>query len=295
MFLLFLFATVQVSLHLYANTQAAAIALEGASRVAHGAMGCEDATAWVDAQVAGWPGVSGGCTIVGDTVQVEVAGTSPAPATADLRVGGAPGQHPPHRLDAHRDLSVTPPTRPAPRPPSIRVGVDECACGRWHAQSPRCQHGAHLQGARRLARRLWDQGGFSAGAEVLLFGTLIFFVAFLMAVNAWNLLDADMAATAAAREATRTFVEANTGAQADTDARAAAAESLRSLGRNQPHRVTIDGTLTRCEVVTVTVEMGVDPVRMPGGFFAGVWQVRSTNTEIVDPWRSGLPGPAACG
>ena len=86
MFLLFLFATMQVSLHLYANSQAAAIALEGASRVAHGSMGCDDATAWVDAQVAGWPGVAGDCTITGDTVQVEVAGASPAPA---LRILGS--------------------------------------------------------------------------------------------------------------------------------------------------------------------------------------------------------------
>ena len=86
MFLFFLFATVQVTMHLYANTQAAAIALEGASRVAHGAMGCEDATAWVDQRVAGWPGVSGDCTIVGDTVEVEVAGASPAPA---LRILGS--------------------------------------------------------------------------------------------------------------------------------------------------------------------------------------------------------------
>lgn len=115
-----------------------------------------------------------------------------------------------------------------------------------------------------------------------------------MVINAWNLLDADLAVTAAAREATRTFVEADTGAQADAGARAAAADSLRSLGRHQPHRVTIDGTLTRCQQVTISVEMDVDPVRMPGGFFNGIWQVRSSHTEVVDPWRSGLPGTAAC-
>lgn len=142
--------------------------------------------------------------------------------------------------------------------------------------------------------RLHDQGGFTAGAEVLLFGTLIFFVAFLMAINAWNLLDADMAATAAAREATRTYVEADTGARAAADARAAAADALQALGRHQPHRVTIDGTLTRCQPVTITVEMDVDPVRMPGGFFTGIWQVRASHTEVVDPWRSGLAGTAAC-
>jgi hypothetical protein len=86
MFLFFLFATVQASLHLYANSQAAAIALEGASRVAQATMDCDQAVAWVDQQVSGWPDVSGDCTIVGDTVQVEVAGASPAPA---LRILGS--------------------------------------------------------------------------------------------------------------------------------------------------------------------------------------------------------------
>jgi hypothetical protein len=141
---------------------------------------------------------------------------------------------------------------------------------------------------------LRDQDGFSAGAEVLLFGTLVFFVAFLMAVNAWNLLDADMAATAAAREAARTFVEADTATDAAADARTAATDALHTLGRHQAHRISVDGTLTRCQPVTVTVELDVDPVRMPGGFFAGTWQVSAAHTEVVDPWRSGLAGAAAC-
>ncbi|HKJ55157.1 MAG TPA: hypothetical protein VJ978_04155 [Nitriliruptoraceae bacterium] len=85
MFLFFLFITVQAALHLYANTQAAAIALEGASRVARDDMTCAQASSWVSSQVSNWNGVDGSCTIVGDRVEVTVSGASPAPA---LRIMG---------------------------------------------------------------------------------------------------------------------------------------------------------------------------------------------------------------
>lgn len=148
--------------------------------------------------------------------------------------------------------------------------------------------------ARRLARRSAAQDGLSAGAEVLVFGTLIFFVGFLLVINTWNLIDADMAVTAAAREAARTYVESDSAGAAAADANQAAADALTSLGRDQPHTVSIDGGLARCQRVTATVVMSVDPVRMPGGFFDGIVQVRSSHSEVVDPYRSGLPGTAAC-
>lgn len=145
-----------------------------------------------------------------------------------------------------------------------------------------------------LADRLMSQDGLSAGAEVLVFGTLIFFIGFLLVINTWNVIDADMAVTAAAREAARTFVEADTAGAATSQAHQAAADALLSLGRDQPHTVSVEGGLARCERITATVVMEVDPVRMPGGFFDGVIRVRSSHTEVVDPYRSGLPGTAAC-
>jgi len=138
------------------------------------------------------------------------------------------------------------------------------------------------------------QDGLSAGAEVLVFGTLIFFIGFLLVINTWNVIDADMAVTAAAREAARTFVEADSAGAATSQAHQAAADALLSLGRDQPHSVSVEGGLARCERITATVVMEVDPVRMPGGFFDGVIRVRSSHSEIVDPYRSGLPGTAAC-
>lgn len=85
MFLFFLFVTVQAALHLYANSQAGAIALEGASRVARNDMTCAQASSWVDTRVASWDGVGGSCAIVGDRVEVTVSGASPAPV---LRIMG---------------------------------------------------------------------------------------------------------------------------------------------------------------------------------------------------------------
>ncbi len=85
MFLFFLFVTVQASMHLYANSQAGAIALEGASRVARSDMTCDQASSWVNARVANWDGVGGSCAIVGDRVEVTVSGASPAPV---LRIMG---------------------------------------------------------------------------------------------------------------------------------------------------------------------------------------------------------------
>ncbi len=161
----------------------------------------------------------------------------------------------------------------------------------------RAQRSNHARAPRlpaRLARRIAAQDGLSAGAEVLVFGTMIFFVGFLLVINTWNIIDADMAVTAAAREAARTYVESDSSAAAAAEANQAAADALTSLGRDQPHTVSIDGGLTRCERVTATVVMAVDPVRMPGGFFDDIVQVRSSHTELVDPYRSGLPGTAVC-
>jgi hypothetical protein len=51
--------------------------------------------------------------------------------------------------------------------------------------------------------RLRDEGGAVGGLEVLPFGLLIFVVGILLVVNAWAVVDAKLAAEAAAREAAR--------------------------------------------------------------------------------------------
>ncbi|MBA2283441.1 MAG: hypothetical protein H0W25_19710, partial [Acidimicrobiia bacterium] len=57
--------------------------------------------------------------------------------------------------------------------------------------------------ARRLHR---DERGQMGGIEALPFGLLIFVVGALLVANAWAVIDAKLAVTAAAREAARTWV-----------------------------------------------------------------------------------------
>jgi hypothetical protein len=56
-----------------------------------------------------------------------------------------------------------------------------------------------------------------------------------------------------------------------------------------------DGDLGRCERVTVEVRHDVPTVVLP---FAGGWgslvTVTARHSEVVDPYRSGLPGAARC-
>jgi hypothetical protein len=80
MVLVFIFVTVQMSLHLLATSQASGVVLEGASRVARGNATCAEVTAWIDATLASWPDMHPACRTSGDAVRVSVRGSSPAPA-----------------------------------------------------------------------------------------------------------------------------------------------------------------------------------------------------------------------
>ncbi len=64
-----------------------------------------------------------------------------------------------------------------------------------------------------------------AGLEAVLFGVLVFVLGTMLVVNAWAVVDAKLAATSAAREAARSYVEAPTAQVADADARRAAEEA----------------------------------------------------------------------
>lgn len=156
-----------------------------------------------------------------------------------------------------------------------------------------------------------DDRGQMGGIEALPFGVLVFVIGTLLVVNAWAVVDARMATDAAAREATRTFVEAPvsdpTGAgRAEADAMAAGREALAAHGRD-PGRASVRLTglaspggepgYQRCARVTFTVTYEVPALTLPwfGGYGDG-FDVTSSHSELVDPFRDGVPGRAdSCG
>ncbi len=149
------------------------------------------------------------------------------------------------------------------------------------------------------ARARADDRGQVAGIEVLPFGFLIFVIGSLLLANAWAVVDAKMAASAAAREAGRTAVEAQDAASAESDALRAAHASLDGFGRADQVRAVLlhsDGAWGRCRLVTVEVHLAVPAVGLPFvGGFGHDFEVSAEHSEIVDPYRSGLDGQAACG
>ena len=90
--------------------------------------------------------------------------------------------------------------------------------------------------------------GQIGGIEVLPFGVLIFVAGSLLLANAWAVIDAKLAATAAAREATRAYVEAPDQATAEAAAFRAANDTIAGHGRD-PHQLRLnnnDPTFVRC-------------------------------------------------
>lgn len=141
-----------------------------------------------------------------------------------------------------------------------------------------------------------DDDGAVAGWEALPFGLLVFVVGTLLLANAWGVIDAKMAATAAARAGARAFVQATEPDSAATGARQAALVALEGHGRDPAaSAVTVQGSLQRCTRVAVSVVVPVPAIVLPwiGGLGGGL-QARSTHAEIVDPLRSGVPGEADC-
>ncbi|HJV09292.1 MAG TPA: hypothetical protein VJ653_06405 [Acidimicrobiales bacterium] len=139
---------------------------------------------------------------------------------------------------------------------------------------------------RRLPR---DESG-QAGMEVIPFGLLTFVVGALLIANAWAVIDAKMAVSAAAREATRAFVEA--AADPEQAAEAAGRSAIAGFGRN-PDRLELDkleGEFNRCETVRYEARYQIPAVRVPfvGGFGSG-FTATARHAEVVDPYRTGVP------
>lgn len=128
-----------------------------------------------------------------------------------------------------------------------------------------------------------------------MFGVLVFVLGTLVVANAWGVIDAKLAASSAAREAARAFVqEAN--ADPGGAALAAADQAITASGRS-PDRMTlvVDGAPVRCSRVVATVRYRVPLISVPilGSLGAG-FTASATHSELVDPYRSGLPGEAQC-
>lgn len=143
-----------------------------------------------------------------------------------------------------------------------------------------------------------DERGQVGGIEALPLGFLVLVVGTLLVVNAWAVVDAKMTTASAAREAARAYVEAADGRAAPGAARQAAAETVEGLGRD-PARLSLhqtSGTFSRCQRVRFEASYPVPAITLPWiGGRGETFEVRSRHTEIVDPYRSGVPGEASCG
>ena len=151
-----------------------------------------------------------------------------------------------------------------------------------------------------MNRRAWmaSEEGQVGGAEVLAFGLLVFVVGSLLAANAWAVVDAKLAVTAAAREAARTYVESDGSTAALADAEATGREAIAGHGRD-PDRLVLrhdETDFVRCQRAAFRAEYPVPALTLPFvGGFGRPFTVAATHTEIVDPLRRGL-GPAnTCG
>ena len=147
-------------------------------------------------------------------------------------------------------------------------------------------------------RRVWprrngmDESGQAAGIEAIPFGFLVFVVGVLLVTNAWAVIDAKMTVASAAREAARAYVEAEDAGHAPAAAQAAADEVVRSGGRDQGRLALTSPSsgFARCQRVTFVAAYPIPAITLPwiGGFGHG-FTARARHSELVDPYRSGVP------
>ena len=141
-----------------------------------------------------------------------------------------------------------------------------------------------------------DERG-QAGLEGVAFGVLLFAMGALVIANAWSVIDTKIAASAAAREAVRAYVEASDADAASVDAETAARAAMAGHGRNGSavQVVRREGSFSRCARVVMearyAVRLGALPLLGRGG---ASFTVAARHSEVVDPYRSGLGGEARC-
>ncbi len=150
-----------------------------------------------------------------------------------------------------------------------------------------------------MSRRLRGDRGQVGGIEVLPFGFLVFVSTTLLFANVWGVIDAKLAVTSAAREAVRAYVESDNETAAHLVATTRANETLLAYGRDGDRATigapTLAAPFGRCVRVTITVSYAVPAIAIPFiGGLGTIAPVTSSFTEIVDPFRDGLPGEATC-
>jgi hypothetical protein len=139
--------------------------------------------------------------------------------------------------------------------------------------------------------------GFVGGFEGLLFGFLIFVVGTLIVAHAWAVVDTKFAVVEAAKQAARTYVEAPSAALAGPEAQQAADQALAGYGRD-PERASVSlesGAFGRCQRITIAVSYPAPVLELPVVGRVGTGRsVRADHSELVDPYRTGLPGTSSC-
>lgn len=149
-------------------------------------------------------------------------------------------------------------------------------------------------------RRCIGDHGQVAGIEVIAFGLLTFIVGSLLIANAWAVVDAKLTMTAAAREAARSYVEAPDPDTAALIAYQSAREAVTGHGRD-PDKLSIEihhaggAGFGRCVRIIATASYSVPSLNLPFiGGYGHRFEVRSSHSEVIDPYRAGIAGAAAC-
>lgn len=136
--------------------------------------------------------------------------------------------------------------------------------------------------------------GVVGGLEALAFGVLVFVVGTLVVLNAWAVVDAKFASSAAAREAVRAVVSAEPGTGPDELSRRASVAAHQAVAAHGygPDRVTITPgspmRLERCAEIAIDVRVRVHATLVPGAWSTRSYDVGSSHEDVMDPFRSGL-------
>ena len=148
-----------------------------------------------------------------------------------------------------------------------------------------------------LPSRCSGEQGFVGGFEGLLFGVLIFVIGPLIVAHAWAVVDTKFAVVEAAKQAARTYVEAPSAAVAAQEAQQAADQALAGYGRDGRLAGVslVSGDFGRCQRITIEVTYPAPILELPVvGRVGSGERVRADHSELVDPYRTGLPGTSSC-
>ena len=160
----------------------------------------------------------------------------------------------------------------------------------------------HLSLERCLCGREWfgddtvSEDGQVGGIEAIAFGVLVLVLGVLIIGNAWGVIDARIAAGEAARER-RTFATAPATTDAQADGLAWRGDGDLGPVRMDPsgdHDPTDVGVVRPVRVVTYEVSIPVPAIPLPWlASGLSLFPATATDSEQVDPYRSGVPGQGA--